>query len=413
MHFIALLSVVGLVASAGAQDQRVVKITVGNAAVRSGPSKEYNRVTVLPAGIKLPVVKQEGSWYRIALGDRQEAYVSSVVAELVPAGSSPSQAKVTNISSDGYEKGTRVRISLSAPVAFRVVQRLRPAALVVELYNTRLQHYGVRQLEGDRAVLAIERLQVTTNCTEVTFHLPQRQQMGYDAYYDETGRALFLDIRQPLDTAGLQGRLIGVDAGHGGRLPGAKGPTGFAEKDANLDIAIRLKQLLETAGARVFMTRETDTAYGTAGQPTSADLDPRRELTRRAQVDLFVSVHNNHSGRAGDGTRGTETYYWTPMSILPSKIIQANLCASLGTPYRYTSWRPFYVLRATDCPRVLVECCYMSDASEEAALKTVEFRHAAAVGIFSGIREYFDAAPLTDGLEAVPPPLTDPSSTFG
>ena len=72
--------------TAVAQDARVVKITVENAAVRSGPSRSYNRVTVLPVGIKLPVVAREGDWYRVALGDRQEAYVSSSVVQLLPEG---------------------------------------------------------------------------------------------------------------------------------------------------------------------------------------------------------------------------------------------------------------------------------------------------------------------------------------
>jgi N-acetylmuramoyl-L-alanine amidase len=393
--------------------ERVVKIMVENAAIRSGPSDEYDRVTVLPAGLKLAVVRREGEWYRIRLGDSQEAYVGAAIATLLPEGTAPSQTKVTDVAARPYEKGTRVTLAITAPIPFRVVQRLRPAALVVDLYNCRLSQYGVRQLTGADAILAIEQVQKTTNTAELTLHLPQRQQTGYSVYF-EGDSALIIDVRRPYPSASLQDKLIGLDPGHGGRWSGASGPTRYLEKWANLDIALRVRQMLQEAGATVFMTRETDTGFGSPAEGTASDLEPRRALPKAAAVDLFVSIHNNHIGD-GDGrtVAGTETYYWTPMSIFPAQVIQANLAAALGTKSRFISWRPFYVLRETDCPRVLVECCYMSNPDEEAALKTVDFRHRAALGVFSGIREFLDRAVTTDGLEVeetvpdeFPPPVT-------
>jgi len=398
---------VALVCSSGpvvGQDTRVVKTTVENAAVRAGPSTSYTRVTALPVGMKLPVVSQEGSWYRVALGDRQQAYISSSVVQLLPAGSAPSQARVTDISTTGFEKGTRVTVYLSAPIPFRVIQRLRPAALVLELYNCRLAQYGVRQRGGDDIILALETVQTTTNSVEVTFHLPQRQQTGYAAYFAASGEALILDIRRPFETGGLQGKLIGIDPGHGGELPGARGPTGLLEKGANLDIALRLKQMLEQAGGTVLMTRMTDIGLGSSRDPASADLDPRRRMTKEAGCDIFVSIHNNHLGDGDPRTvEGTESYYWTPMSIVLARCLQENVCAALGTADRFISWRPFYVLRDTDCPRALVECSYLSHPREEALLKKPEFRHQAALAIFAGIREFLGKAVMADGLEAPEP----------
>jgi N-acetylmuramoyl-L-alanine amidase len=404
MHWLACLASLCVPSFTNAQTERVVKLTVDNAAIRSGPTTEHERVAVLPAGLKLPVVAREGDWYRIRLGDAQQAYVSASVAELLPEGTLASQARVTDIAARPYEKGTRVEIALSAPIPFRVTQRLRPAALILELYNCRLAQYGVRQLQGADAVLAIEHVQRSTNTAELTFHLPQRQQTGYDAYLSGDN-ALIVDVRRPFATGGLQGKLIGIDPGHGGRWSGAHGPTGYLEKDANLDIALRLKAMLEQAGAAVFMTRETDLGYGEEGDGTAGDLDPRRVMTKQAAVDLFVSVHNNHVGD-GDGraAAGTETYYWTPMSVLPAAIIQANLCSALATKPRFISWRPFYVLRDTDCPRVLVECCYLSHPSEEAALRTVDFRHRAAMGIFAGVREFLARTQVSDGVELAAAP---------
>ncbi|MGQ9732398.1 MAG: N-acetylmuramoyl-L-alanine amidase [Candidatus Zipacnadales bacterium] len=414
MRFFLLAGFLFCFALSEAQQERVVKITVANAAIRAGASTEYDRVTVAQPGIKLAVVRREGDWYRVRLGDAQEAYVSTAVCELLPEGTPPSQAKVTDISARPYEKGTRVTISISAPILFRIIQRLRPAALQMQLYNCRLSQYGVRQLEGADAILAIEQVQQTTNTAELTFHLPQTQQTGYDAYYNSSVGGLIVDVRRPYQSGELGDKLIGLDPGHGGIWSGAKGPTGLVEKDVNLDISLRLRQMLELAGARVFMTRETDIGYGRRGDPISSDLAPRRQMTREAGVDLFVSVHNNHIGSGNPrAAAGTETYYYTPMSILPAKVIQDNLCASLGTQNRFISWRPFYVLRDTDCPRVLVECCYLSHPDEEAALKTIDFRHRAAAGIFAGIHEFFEKSMVLDGLEVPELQLEPGPSPFG
>jgi len=383
-----------------AQQGRTVKTTVPNAAVRSGPSEEYDRVTVLPAGIKLPVVQREGDWYRVALGDSLQAYISSAVVELLPEGAAPSQARVTDISTTGFEKGTRVVISLSAPVPYRVIQRLRPAALELYLFGCRLAQYGIRQREGDQLVLAIEQVQLGTNTVQLTFHLPQKQQTGYAVNYREDG-ALILDIRRPYEAGDLRGKLIGLDPGHGGNDPGARSRGGLKEKDADLDIALRLKPLLEQAGAQVCLTREGDVSLSEPGDPLSVQLEARRTLTRRAGCDLFLSIHNNDIGDGGDPAKasGTETYYWTPMSILPARCVQRAVCVALGTDYRFTSWRPFYVLRDTDCPRILVECAYVSYPKEEALLKQADFRQKAAEGIFAGLRGFFRLAATSDGLE--------------
>ena len=84
MTWIVGLCLSCLPAAGQAPTERVVKIAVENAAIRSGPSSEYDRVTVLPSGLKLPVVRKEGDWYRIRLGDSQEAYVSADIVQLLP-----------------------------------------------------------------------------------------------------------------------------------------------------------------------------------------------------------------------------------------------------------------------------------------------------------------------------------------
>ena len=81
-------------------------------------------------------------------------------------------------------------------------------------------------------------------------------------------------------------RYVILDAGHGGKDPGAIGVTGIEEKDIVLDITRRLKKILESYGVTVKMTREKDEFIS---------LQERTEIASRSNADLFVSIHANSS----------------------------------------------------------------------------------------------------------------------
>lgn len=98
-----------------------------------------------------------------------------------------------------------------------------------------------------------------------------------------------------------------IDAGHGGRDPGAIGPTGITEKQVNLAISRKLARLLEAEGIDVVLTREHDRYISLA---------ERSNIANRAQPDLFISIHAN-STRLGY-VSGCETYY------LPEEFVQSR-----------------------------------------------------------------------------------------
>ncbi len=100
----------------------------------------------------------------------------------------------------------------------------------------------------------------------------------------------------------LVGRIICIDAGHGGTdtgTTGLDGPGYPEEKDHNLDMALYLKTLLLEKGATVVMTRETDVTVSLADRCTIANT---------ASADIFLSIHCNAIASAT--TQGTETFYW-------------------------------------------------------------------------------------------------------
>ena len=98
----------------------------------------------------------------------------------------------------------------------------------------------------------------------------------------------------------VAGKRICLDPGHGAGSSGAVGPTGLIEKDVNLREALLLKEMLEKAGATVFMTR-------------TEDVDPplleRAKFNKANKTDLFVSLHHNANAQNDSSMNRTETFY--------------------------------------------------------------------------------------------------------
>jgi len=220
---------------------------------------------------------------------------------------------------------------------------------------------------------------------------------------------------------GLGVRTIVIDPGHGGPRPGTIGRSGFQEKTVNLDVALALQKLLkEKAGLDAILTRESD---------VDVPLDNRTVIANQKRADLFVSIHSNaHRDRKRGGVEtfflnispdpsvielaaaenATSTKNIGEMKTILQKIvqnskiqesrdlaefIQKNLVKSLSGDLPAikdlgVKGGPFWVLIGGEMPSVLVEISHLSNAKEEAKLKTKKYRELAAQGIYDGIMEY-------------------------
>lgn len=183
------------------------------------------------------------------------------------------------------------------------------------------------------------------------------------------------------------GKKVCLDPGHGGYDPGAIGPGGTREKDVTLDIALRLKSLLEADGFEVIMTRTGDTSPGGVTE-INADLKNRVTIADNSKVDIFVSIHIN-SGVAG--AAGCECYIYSLGGAAEklARAIQKHLVASTGMANRGVRTANFYVLRNTSMPAVLGETGFISNPGEEKLLQDPAFRQKIAKGYAAGIKEYF------------------------
>jgi N-acetylmuramoyl-L-alanine amidase len=179
----------------------------------------------------------------------------------------------------------------------------------------------------------------------------------------------------------LSGLKIVVDAGHGGTDPGAVA-NGLKEEDIVLDVAKRVKPKLESAGAAVIMTRESDV------YPKLAE---RVQLANSQKADAFLSIHANAS--TSTAAYGTETYwdsqYFGPESKLLAEYIQSQLVSKMGTRDRGVKEAPFYVIHNTTMPSVLIELAFITNSSDAAKLANSSYREKAAQAIYEGTLNYY------------------------
>ena len=194
------------------------------------------------------------------------------------------------------------------------------------------------------------------------------------------------------EITGLAGKVIVIDAGHGGNDSGAIGPTGVMEKTVTLNIALRLQKLLEAEGATVYMTRSTDTEVSPKGAKASdiEELQARCDVANNHDADIFISIHNDSF--TNGAAKGTTGYYYSRGSAKSRDLadkIRSGVIDQIGTQSRGTQSCNFYVVKHTDMPATLVEVAFISNPEEEKLLNSDDGAQKAAQGIADGIADYF------------------------
>lgn len=183
----------------------------------------------------------------------------------------------------------------------------------------------------------------------------------------------------------LKGKLIVLDPGHGGPYPGAQGFV--SEEDVNLQIALKTRNKLQSLGARVVMTRTSDTACSTAGY--REDLSCRPALATRMGADAFISIHANSGSSSANGS---ETYYYN--SSRGDKELAGDIASEfkeeVGMKIRQVSYANFAVLRGSTVPSTLVETGFVTNKSDAAKLGSSQYQEKFAKAIAEGIQEYFE-----------------------
>lgn len=232
--------------------------------------------------------------------------------------------------------------------------------------------------------------------------------------------------------------IVAIDPGHGGPDPGAIGRQGTKEKDVVLAISRALAKLIDAEpGMRSFLTRNDDRSL-TRGNDRAAELRERSSRARRAQADIFISVHADASTKSdvagssvyvlnekgasneaarllaerenaadlkggislGDKARPVASVLMDlsqTRSIGNSAAAAERVLAQLNrvgtirkTPLHAAN---FMVLKLPDVPSMLIETAFISNPAEEKKLRSPAHQQAIAQAIFNGVREYFRESP--------------------
>ncbi len=189
---------------------------------------------------------------------------------------------------------------------------------------------------------------------------------------------------------GIKGKIITLDPGHGGSDPGAIGASGLKEKQITLEISLRLKELLEKEGAKVYMTRTTDKDVYAPNASDRAELQARVNVAEKHNSDLFLSLHINSSVNKNVG--GFSSYYYpkTENDLKISKAIQNKFAKNFGVDNLGVRQANFYVVKRCSMPATLLEMCFISNPKEEKLMKSKWFQKKTARLIVEGVEEYFD-----------------------
>lgn len=201
----------------------------------------------------------------------------------------------------------------------------------------------------------------------------------------ETTEGLAIKAYKPRE---LYKNVIVVDAGHGGKDPGAS-VTDLKEKDVNLSVVLELKKLLDTMeNTKVYYTRIADE------YPT---LEDRVVLANDVEADVFISLHCNSFSAA---YRGTETLYLpgsTATGLSSGKlarIIQTAFTANTQLEdYKLKERDNLYVLKYTKMPSIILEMGYLTNAYDKSFLGDKTYHDELAKGVYLGIVEVFKQYP--------------------
>lgn len=356
-------------------DAPKVFVTNGiNIPLRATPVDEgINRLQHYNDKILFSVVGEENGFYKVHLARDDFAYIKKEY--LKPCDCADiSPADIINYTYEEDDKSRVYTIKLSKKVPY-VLSETRLFMLNTEGYEPYvggldLMIYNVDGFPENK----------------YSFHInAQGKSFGFKSYYTGANELVIevkkfpgIDSKKPLN-----GIKITIDAGHGGSEFGAVGCLGDKEKDINLAIALKLKPLLEKAGAKVYMTRVDD---------KDLSLSDRVKISQNNKSDVFISIHNNAlpDSAAKSNRSGTSAYYFYTQSEELAKILKNTMVHELSTADDKVRQESFAVVRNTESLAVLLEIAYMIKPEDNSKLIDEAFQTKAAESILHGLEKYFN-----------------------
>lgn len=196
-------------------------------------------------------------------------------------------------------------------------------------------------------------------------------------------------------------KIILIDPGHGGIDGGAVSPTNTLEKDLNLEISLKLKEVLENKGYKIYMTRDKDVSLSECTNVKNKkreDLNKRCEMKKQVACDIFLSIHMNKFPDAS--VKGSQVWY--PLYSEKSKKLAESIHNQFVISLKQDNKRQpkgvkndYVILRdGYSGASVIVECGFISNIEEENKLKDSKYQYELCNAILLAIEDYFNGGSL-------------------
>ncbi len=365
-----------------------VAVVKNNATLHSGPGGGY---MAFPwPGTRLALAGRVGGEYKVSLSPTLEGWIDAKDVELLPPDAPLPRAVTGSMRTSATDHGAQVHIGLTERVAYTVDEEGGLNALTLRLYNCIGHTNWIVYDAKDHFVQELRWKQEASGVVAVTIRLdPARTLWGWQASYE--GTTLRLDLRRapdlaPAPASPLKGLRVVLDPGHMPSAPGATGPLGTREMDANYAIATAAAGLFARRGAHPVLTR--------ASGNDEVGLAERPRLATERKGDIFVSIHNNALGD-GDNPfsrpRGFEVFYYHPHSLALARQMYAAYSKRVPLPGEDLRFGNLLVARLSAMPAILVESAYMIIPEQEEKLNEPAFRGILAESLVAGVESFLEA----------------------
>ncbi len=187
--------------------------------------------------------------------------------------------------------------------------------------------------------------------------------------------------------------VVVIDAGHGGEDGGAISVSGIRESGINLEISLRLNDLLRFLGAETRMIRTEDVSVCTEGDTIAAkkvsDIRNRVAFVQNTPNAVLISIHQNQYSE--EKYRGAQVFYAAGSEDL-AEALQAALIAQVD-PRNHRACKPakdIYLMEHVTCPAALIECGFLSNYAEEQLLRDETYQKKLAAAIAGSLLAYLE-----------------------
>ena len=194
-------------------------------------------------------------------------------------------------------------------------------------------------------------------------------------------------------------KCVIIDPGHGGVDGGATSCTGIVESSINLEISLRLNDLLHLIGVDTIMIRSSDISVYKEGtsiaQKKISDLRERVRIVNEKVDAILISIHQNHFSEGK--YYGPQVFYNNETSKAFAKSMQRSLIENLCPENKRKEKKSIgiYLMEKVKCPGLLIECGFLSNPEEEAKLRNDSYQKALSAVIAISCANYLSANSIT------------------